>query len=140
MPTTDPDGRLHIAVGIVRDSDNRFLVSQRPDGGWHSGKWEFPGGKVEVGETVFATLKRELAEELAIDVTKATPLTQLHFDYPQRHVYLDVWVVDSYAGQAVSNEGQRLRWVELNQLKKIDLLEANYAILELLERQPVTAS
>ncbi len=133
MPTTDPDGRLHVAVGIIRDSRGRYLVSQRPDGGWHPGKWEFPGGKVEAGETVLATLKRELAEELAIDVMKATPLTRLHFDYPQRRVYLDVWMVDSYEGQVISNEEQCLCWVELNQFKKLDLLEANSAILELLE-------
>ncbi len=135
MPTTDLDDRLHIAVGIIRNSDNEYLVSRRPEHGLHAGKWEFPGGKVEQGESVLQALHRELQEELDIAVSDASPLLKLDYDYPQRRVCLDVWAVECFVGQVRSNEGQRLRWVRLDELAELDLLEANHSIVKtLLER------
>ncbi|MDH3694972.1 MAG: 8-oxo-dGTP diphosphatase MutT [Gammaproteobacteria bacterium] len=133
MPTTDPDGRLHIAVGIIRNSANKYLVSQRSENGLYAGKWEFPGGKVEQGESVVDALKRELAEELGIIVSESSSLLKLDFDYPERRVCLYVCMVGHYDGQVIANEGQHLSWLALDQLEKIDLLEANHSIVRTLK-------
>jgi len=133
MPTIGPDGRLHIAVGIIRNSANKYLVSRRSEIGLHAGKWEFPGGKVERGESVVQALNRELAEELGIIVSESSPLLKLDFDYPQRQVRLDVWMIDNYDGQVIANEGQRLCWLGLDQIEKLELLEANHSIIEALK-------
>ncbi len=135
MPTTDLDDRLHIAVGIIRNSNNEYLVSQRSGHGLHAGKWEFPGGKVEQGESVVQALHRELQEELSIAVSDASPLLKLNYDYPQRRVCLDVWTVERFDGQVRSNEVQCLRWVRLDRLAELDLLEANHAIVKALQER-----
>ena len=133
MPTTDPDGRLYIAVGVIRNSNNEYLIAQRPEHGLHAGKWEFPGGKIEQSESIFEALQRELKEELGITILESSPLLKLDYDYPQRRVCLDVWVVDRYEGQVTSNEGQRLNWVDLEQFEELDLLDANYLIVKALK-------
>lgn len=138
MLTIDPDKRLHIAVGIIQNSNNEYLIAQRAEHSLHAGKWEFPGGKVEQSESVIQALNRELSEELAIIVLESSPLLKLDFDYPQRRVCLDVWMVDRYEGRVSSNEGQRLNWVDLEQIEEIGLLEANHLIVKALKDKSST--
>ncbi|HHW75903.1 MAG TPA: 8-oxo-dGTP diphosphatase MutT [Xanthomonadaceae bacterium] len=102
---------IHVAVGIVADASGAVLVTRRPDHVHQGGLWEFPGGKVEAGETVEAALRRELHEELGIAVQAAEPLLQVRHAYPDQFVLLDVWRVTAYHGEARGREGQPLVWM-----------------------------
>jgi 8-oxo-dGTP diphosphatase len=97
-----------------------------------AGKWEFPGGKIRPGEPPFVALQRELAEELAIAVQAAKPILNLSHDYSDRRVNLDIWLVEAYAGVPVSNEGQELRWAQVNEISSLDLLAADAPIIAAL--------
>jgi 8-oxo-dGTP diphosphatase len=114
-PSTGPDDRprrlVHVAAGALLDAQGRVLVAQRPEGAHQGGLWEFPGGKLEAGETARAGLARELREELGIEVRAARPLIRVHHDYGDRHVLLDVFVVTAFEGSPRGREGQPLEWV-----------------------------
>lgn len=124
--------RIEVAVGIILNSQKQVLVGQRLVKDAYYQKWEFPGGKLEQGESVESALKRELKEELGITVQKSTELMVLEHDYPDRHVKLSVCEVNSYLGDVKSEEGQALQWVELKGLKRLDFLQGNQAIIEKL--------
>ena len=85
---------IHVAVGAIRNGQGEFLLARRPEHLHQGGLWEFPGGKVETGETVEVALRRELQEELAITVGQATPLIKIRHDYGDKRVLLDVWRVE----------------------------------------------
>jgi 8-oxo-dGTP diphosphatase len=101
-----------------------------------AGSWEFPGGKLVAGEERIGALRRELAEELGIDVLEAKPLLELVHDYPEKRVLLDVWRVLRYRGEAEGREGQLLRWVAVDELAGLPLLEADGPIIEALRALP----
>lgn len=133
---------LHVAVGVIRNDAGQILIAKRPDHLHQGGLWEFPGGKVESEETVVESLRRELDEELAIQVHAAERLIQIRHQYPDREVLLDVWNVHSFSGQARGCEGQEIKWVAGGDLMhyrfpaankpiiSAALLPAYYAILE----------
>jgi 8-oxo-dGTP diphosphatase len=98
-------------AGAIPDAVGRILVSRRPDHVHQGGLWEFPGGKLEPGETPEHGLARELAEELGIRVEASKPLIRVHHDYGDRHVLLDVHRVQRYSGAARGLEGQALAWL-----------------------------
>ena len=102
---------VHVAVGVIVAADGKILIAQRPDNVHQGGLWEFPGGKVDAGETVSAALKRELAEELDIVVEQTQPLIEIRHDYGDKSVLLDVHKVTVFSGVAKGNEGQPIRWV-----------------------------
>ncbi len=115
------------------DERGRVLVNRRPAGTHMAGYWEFPGGKRTAGEGRFDALRRELHEELGIEVQEAIPMIELVHDYPEKRVALDVWRVLEYAGEPHSREGQELRWVAPAELGGIGLLPADTPILAALE-------
>ncbi|RYE91389.1 MAG: NUDIX domain-containing protein, partial [Oxalobacteraceae bacterium] len=78
--------RIHVAAAVIRGADQRILIARRGDTQHQGGLWEFPGGKVEPGETVQAALARELREELGIEVSLARPLIKVHHDYADKQV------------------------------------------------------
>ncbi len=125
-------GALDIAVGVLRDSQGRILIAQRRPGTPAAGKWEFPGGKHEPGETLEATLDRELAEEIGVTCRASRPLIRISHDYSAPRVRLHVWLVSDWAGEVHGREGQRLVWCAPDELARYDLLAANTAIVHAL--------
>lgn len=113
---------IDVACGVLIDGDGRLLIAQRPVGKIAAGKWEFPGGKIEPGETVLQALTRELNEELGITVRRARPLLRFRHDYRDRHVLLDTWCVDDWNGEPVSREGQDFAWLAADDLATLDVL------------------
>jgi 8-oxo-dGTP diphosphatase len=105
------------------------LVDQRPAGKSFPHKWEFPGGKIEEGESAAQSLVRELQEELGIVAHSQRPLISFRHEYPGGAVLLHVKEVLSYSGNPHGREGQHLRWVETAELRDLDLLDANTVIV-----------
>ncbi len=121
---------IHVAVGVIIANDGSILLAKRPAHVHQGGLWEFPGGKVNPGETVQQALERELKEELGIDVIDCSPLTEIRHQYPDKSVFLDVWSVTDYAGTAVGKEGQPLVWAAPATLTRYEFPEANQPIIE----------
>ena len=133
---------VDVVVGLIGDSSGRWLVNCRPAGTPLAGSWEFPGGKREPDEAPLAALKRELGEELGIEVLEAEPVLALVHDYPDKRVRLDVWHVRRYLGRIEARDGQPLRWVTVPECRELALLEADWPIvarLPLLEATPFEA-
>ena len=99
-----------VAVGVLVQPDGRFLLAQRPAGKPYEGYWEFPGGKLEPGESVEAALARELHEELGLDVTQCERWHILEHDYPHAYVRLHFCKVTAWRGEPVGREGQAFSW------------------------------
>lgn len=123
---------IHVAVGVILGSDGRILLARRPDHLHMGGRWEFPGGKVEEGETVQQALARELREEVAIEVEALQPLTEIRHDYPEKTVLLDTWWVTEFAGEPQGREGQEIAWVEVSGLADYRFPDANQPIIDAL--------
>lgn len=99
-----------VAVGILQRSDGQVLFAQRPAGKPYAGYWEFPGGKIEAGESSLAALTRELHEELGITVTRATDWIVQRHDYPHAWVELRFFRVSEWGGEIHPQEGQQVAW------------------------------
>lgn len=132
-----PPGFLHVVAAVVRGPGGRCLIARRPRQVDQGGCWEFPGGKVEPGETAPEALARELEEELGIVPVCATPLIQIPHRYPHRAVWLDVWEVAAYTGHPRGREGQPLRWVLPERLHACTFPAANRAVVDLLNLPPL---
>lgn len=128
-PTIAAERAVHVVAAVLM-RDDRVLVAKRPDGSHQGGKWEFPGGKVKVGETVRDALARELDEELGVTVRSAYPLIQVRHAYPDKRVYLDVWRVTAFEGQPSGREGQGVAWVERGRLQALDFPAANQPVVK----------
>jgi 8-oxo-dGTP diphosphatase len=104
-----------VAVGILVNSHNRYLMTSRPEGKVYAGYWEFPGGKLEAGETVVEALRRELLEEIGLAVSEAhtTPWREQMVDYPHALVRLHFCKVTHWSGELTMHEGQTFEWVSL---------------------------
>ncbi|MDE2234032.1 MAG: Nudix family hydrolase [Gammaproteobacteria bacterium] len=123
---------VQVVAAVLADSRGRILITQRPAGKFMAGFWEFPGGKLQDGESPESALKRELREELGIEVQSARPLMRLSHAYPALQVELDVWRVTRYQGEPHSAEGQALAWVEAQKLSTWKLLPADAPIVTAL--------
>ncbi|MDO7597414.1 MAG: 8-oxo-dGTP diphosphatase MutT [Pseudomonadota bacterium] len=124
---------IHVAVATIVNADNEVLLALRQAHQHLGNLWEFPGGKVEADETVYAALKREIWEELAITVIAAKPLLTVSHDYDDRSVLLDVWHVDKFDGTPHGQEGQRLQWCAISNLVDIEFPSANVPIISALQ-------
>lgn len=130
MPSTGPEPPpVAVAAAVIHRSDDRFLISRRPRHLHQGGLWEFPGGKLEPGETPCQALHRELGEELGIRVQQAEPLIRVPWRYPDKAVVLEVWRVTAFAGEPRGREGQTLRWVDAMQLAELPFPAANQPIV-----------
>lgn len=102
---------IHVVAGALEDKQGRILIARRPEGRHQGGLWEFPGGKIEPGESPGQGLARELEEELGIQVLASRPLIRVHHHYADRHILLDVHRVTAYRGEPRGREGQPLAWL-----------------------------
>ena len=123
---------VHVAVGVIARGDDIF-ITLRPDDVHQGGKWEFPGGKVEEGETVLQALRRELTEEVGITVNHSEPVIVITHDYGDKQVKLDVHRVNDFTGEPHGKEGQASRWVNVKSLNANDFPEANIPIISALQ-------
>ena len=125
-----------VAAGILLDSQQHFLMGQRPVGKPYAGYWEFPGGKVEAGETLFQALQRELQEELGITIHDSVDLMMIEHDYPHAYVRIHVSVIRDWTGEPTGCENQALSWQDLNrdQLTVDPLLPAALPMIQQLKQ------
>jgi 8-oxo-dGTP diphosphatase len=124
---------IHVAAAAIFDKQQRVLITRRPDHVHQGGLWEFPGGKLEDGESVSEALARELEEEVGIRVQQSRPLIRIYHDYPDKSVLLDVWRVDVFEGIAHGREGQPCEWVEPERLREFSFPEANTPIVRAVQ-------
>lgn len=132
MTEQPPRRRILVVAAVLQQPDGRFLLAQRPPGKAYAGYWEFPGGKVEDGETAAAALSRELHEELGIDVISAYPWIIREFDYPHAAVRLHFFRVRAWRGELQGREAQAFAWQRLDAIDVAPLLPANGPILQAL--------
>ena len=121
------------AVALI-DVDGRVLLGQRPEGKSMAGLWEFPGGKVETGETPEAALVRELNEELGIDTWESclAPLTFASHSYEKFHLLMPLFACRKWNGTPQSRENQALKWVKANELINYPMPAADVPLIPIL--------
>lgn len=124
--------RIHVVAGVICNEEGRVLLALRPKHKHKGGLWEFPGGKVEAGESARDALARELLEEIALVVEDAEPFLLIEHDYGEKQVTLDVWRVQRFSGEPHGREGQQVEWVALADLRRYEFPEANAAIVAAL--------
>lgn len=123
---------INVAVGVVI-RQQRFFVCRRLSHQHQGGKWEFPGGKIDQGETVEEALRRELKEEIGIDVQSTQTLMDITFSYPDKTVMLHVSIVSDFTGKEYGAEGQENKWVSFAELTQLDFPAANVQIIDKLK-------
>jgi len=124
--------KIHVAVAVIINSDKQILVAKRPTSADQGDCWEFPGGKVEADEDVYAALCRELKEEINCDVLSATPFLKIIHDYSKYSVLLDTWRVEKFGGELFGVEGQPIRWVTFQELQNLSMPAGNQSIVDAL--------
>jgi len=129
---------IEVVAGVIcRRNDQgttEFLATQRGYGDYKGG-WEFPGGKTEPGETPQQALARELKEELAIDVTVGEFITTVDYTYPQVHIIMHCYFCEIVSGELTLLEHESARWLTAEELRSVDWLPADIAVVDCLEKQ-----
>ncbi|MDR3479807.1 MAG: NUDIX domain-containing protein [Burkholderiaceae bacterium] len=123
---------IDVAVGILMKANGDVLLAQRPPGKPYAGYWEFPGGKVEAGESIFDALKREFEEELGLQVQSAEPWCGVEYVYPHAHVRLHFYISRDWQGEPQSLEGQAFAWQ--GSVGVAPLLPATIPLIEWLDK------
>jgi 8-oxo-dGTP diphosphatase len=129
--------RVHVVAGIIFSSDSeQVLIARRPNHLHKGGFWEFPGGKLEFGESELQALRRELKEELNIEFARAKPFQEVSFDYPEKQLHLSFWSVFDVQNvtEVEGLEGQEWAWVRVKDLIHYKFPEANSEIVKRLVR------
>lgn len=124
---------IHVAAGALYNPQGEVLLAQRPPGKPMAGLWEFPGGKIEPGETPEAALTRELQEELGIAITAPQPLTFVSHAYESFHLVMLLFAVTSWQGHPLGRQGQPLRWLQPQEIRNLPLPAADYPLLPAVE-------
>lgn len=124
---------VHVAVAVIRNDNNEILIQQRAADTHQGGLWEFPGGKLEQGETLQQGLIREIKEELDIQVLKYRPLIKIQHDYGDRHVLLDVYFIEQWKGRVLAKENQPIIWVKPDELSNYSMPAADKPIVSAIQ-------
>jgi 8-oxo-dGTP diphosphatase len=122
-----------VVIGLIFNSNREILLAWRGPEKIPGNCWEFPGGKIEPGESHYQAICRELKEEININVLQATKWNAIHYLYDRGKVILHPWKVHEYSGDLYGAEGQKIIWTPIELLKNFNLPAANYALLDLLE-------
>jgi 8-oxo-dGTP diphosphatase len=124
-----------VAACALIDPDGRVLLARRPEGKSMAGLWEFPGGKVEPGETPEACLIRELHEELGVDTWESclAPLTFASHAYEDFHLLMPLYICRKWSGTAAAREGQQLAWTRANRLRDYPMPPADLPLIPILQ-------
>ena len=130
-------GIVRVAAAVIVGPDGRVLLAQRPIGKAYAGYWEFPGGKLEPGESPRRALDRELSEELGLAVRRAAPWFVQRYRYPHAHVELHFFRVFEWDGEPVGHDGQAFAWQTPGRFAVKPLLPANTLVLRALALPPV---
>lgn len=125
---------LHVVACALIDADGRILLAERPKGRSMAGLWEFPGGKIEDGETPEGALIRELNEELAIDTSEncLAPFTFASHSYEDFHLLMPLYLCRKWKGHIIGKENQKLKWVKPNQLSDYPMPPADIPLIAML--------
>ncbi len=137
LMTTPPE--IQVAVGVISRADGRVLLARRPAGKAMAGYWEFPGGKIEPGESPEDALARELHEELSIDIGDARPWITRVFHYSHAIAHLRLFRVNTWQGEPHGREDQQLSWEDPLRIAIEPLLPANHDIMNALRLPPIYA-
>ena len=128
---------IQVTAGVII-SDETVLVCQRPPGKWHAGKWEFPGGKVEPGESLEAGMQRELREELGIEASVGRVVWQTRHQYPNRDpIELTFFLIPKYGGTLSNRVFAAIEWAPTSDLATFDFLDADRDFINALARGEV---
>lgn len=114
---------VEVAVGVLLKKDDAVLLGQRPEGKPYAGYWEFPGGKIEAGESLFEALQRELTEEINIRILDAKEFLTIEHDYPHAYVRLHVCLIRNWEGELRGLENQAIAWLPLTDIPHIEASE-----------------
>lgn len=125
--------RIKVGVAVIHQH-GKILISKRHDDLHQGGKWEFPGGKIEIGESESAAIVRELREELSITATVLEPFVEVCHDYSDKQVSLQVWLVSDFSGTPKGMQDQPIKWVSVTALENYQFPAANYPILQKIIR------
>jgi 8-oxo-dGTP diphosphatase len=124
--------RIRVVAGILLDGDGRVLLAERQNDQPFKGLWEFPGGKADAAETPEQGLCRELAEELGIAITRFERLVSVDYDYTDRLVHIDFFLVTEWRGDVRAMDGQALRWILPEEIDERDVLPADVGVVNVL--------
>ena len=126
---------IHVVAAVIVDGD-RVFATQRGYGDWKD-FWEFPGGKIEPGETPEAALHREILEELDTEIVVGDKITTIEYNYPEFHLSMECFLAHVLAGRLVLKEHEAARWLKKNELNSVKWLPADQTIIELLKQRVI---
>ena len=123
---------IPVAIGLI--IHNNCIVIGKRTSGHFSGYWEFPGGKIENGETSYEAMVREMDEELGIDVTKASEVIHIKDTHQAITIHLQIWQIHHYTGELIANEQQHLQWAPIHNLTNLKIIPTNTPIIHYVQQ------
>ena len=123
---------IHVVAAVIRDGEGRIFATQRGYGPYKDG-WEFPGGKIEPGETPEEALKREIREELDAEIEVGEPAGRIEYDYPEFHLSMDCFFCVLLSGAPILKEHEAAKWLRPEELDSVAWLPADLSLIERLK-------